>query len=335
MKRLFGCFLALAFLSALPILAAPVGNVESGVDVWWTPGDGSTFISFDKLPIPKGFFCPRSKAFTGTVVLRGRPLATARPGELGGADTIVQRLDNVTFDKTGVAETRIQLRALQLQSVAPIKTGCGDFNVQVVTDGEQPITKMRIIRERENGGSYVAPVRVKVRLSFTPASGISQKRLDLFQTFTLLPATNAQWGAISYKRAMRRPITMTVDTDGDQVPDTVMPKTVGNFLVGLTPELASRLNDRSRLAKTGRTEGPGHTEAPESPESPTSPGGSTSDHCGTTNSYEGYGDYECSSDPESDPSCHPEAELVADHCPEPCKPCADTIDIGGTFNGGD
>ncbi len=94
-------------------------------------------------------------------------------GELGDADTIVQRLDNATFGEDGVAETRIQLRALQLESVAPFKTSCGDYNIRVVAHGQQPITKMRIIKETANGGRYVAPVRVNFKLTFMPADGIS------------------------------------------------------------------------------------------------------------------------------------------------------------------
>jgi hypothetical protein len=129
MKRTFVCVLALASLAALPAAAATVRSIENGIDVWRTAGDGTTFVKFDQSPIPKGFFCFKSEAFRGRIVLQGRPLATGIPGELGGADTIVQRLDNAAFDASGVATTRIQLRALQLESVAPIKTTCGDFNV--------------------------------------------------------------------------------------------------------------------------------------------------------------------------------------------------------------
>ena len=196
MKKVFLCSLTLAVIFVLPALAAPVSTVESGIDVWWTPGDGTSFIDFAKRPIPKGFFCPRSEAFTGKIILRGSPLATGRPGELGGADTIVQRLDNATFGPNGVAETRIQLRALQMEGVAPFKTSCGDFKIRVVANGEQPITKMRIIKETENGGRYVAPVRVNFKLTFIPADGISAKRLEIVRSFRLLPAENATWNAV-------------------------------------------------------------------------------------------------------------------------------------------
>ena len=210
MKRAFVFSLAVAMLFALRAFAR-VDAVQGGIDVWWTAGDGTTFVDFARQPIPRGFFCPKSQAFTGKVVLQGRPLATGNPGELGGAYTILQRLDNATFNKDGVAETRLQMRALQLESVAPLKTVCGDYNVQVVLDGVQPITKMRIVRETENGGHFIAPLRLKFRMTFTPASGISAQRLQLSQTFRLLPAPNATWGAIRPQRPTSQVATVLVE----------------------------------------------------------------------------------------------------------------------------
>ena len=42
---------------------------------------------------------------------------------------------------------------------------------------------MRIIRETDNGGRFVAPIRVNFKMTFTPASGISARRLELTQHF--------------------------------------------------------------------------------------------------------------------------------------------------------
>lgn len=333
MKKIFFCSLMLAFAFVLPAVAAPVSTIESGIDVWWTPGDGTTFIEFANRPIPKGFFCPRSEAFTGKIILRGRPLATGRPGELGGADTIVQRLDNASFGPDGVAVTRIQLRALQLESVAPFKTSCGDFNIRVVAQGQQPITKMRIIKETEVGGRYVAPVRVNFKLTFAPADGISAKRLEITRDFRLLPATNATWNAVSYKRPSARTANVLVDTDGDQVPDLSLPKSVGNFLVGMSPQRVRELIDRSsRMAKIEERTS---ADDPRTGDTPVSDGPATGTNtdtraCGTqTLTYDGYGDYECHSG-SSDPSCHPETE-GSSHCPQPCEPC---VDVHTTANGG-
>ncbi|MEA2604950.1 MAG: hypothetical protein QOF89_5942 [Acidobacteriota bacterium] len=279
MKRAFVCALTLALLAAaLPAAAATVRTIENGIDVWHTPGDGTSYVDFARNPIPKGFFCTKSAAFTGRIALRGRPLTTGTPGELGGADTIVQRLDDATFDGSGVATTRIQLRALQLESVAPVKTTCGDFHVQVSLSGTQPTTKMRIIRETESSGRFEAPIEVRYRVSFFPTKGAPTQRLDLVRSFTLAPAPNATWGAIETKQFASRANTLLVDTDGDQIPDTFLPKTSGNFQAGWTPALERAMQIR-RMQKA----------------------------------LDGTA-YACSYSDE--PECHPEAQGI--HCAEPC-----------------
>jgi hypothetical protein len=275
--------LTLAILAALPAAAAPVRSIENGIDVWHTAGDGTTFVNFAKNPIPKGFFCSKSAAFRGRVVLQGRPLATGTPGELGGADTIVQRLDDAAFDAKGVATTRVQLRALQLESVAPIKTACGDFHVRVSLNGTQPTTTMKIVRDDETSGRFVAPLKVQYRVSFVPTDGTPAKSLEIVRSFTLAPATNATWGAIEKRgAASSRQVTLLVDTDGDQVPETYLPKTSGNFQAGWTP-----VWERQRQSRAAQ-------KMPQY--------------------QEDYPVYECSYSPS--PECHPEAEGI--HCATPC-----------------
>src|ERR1044071_2811126 len=106
-----------------PLVASPV--IQRGVDVFTIPADGRTYYDFALNPIPAGFFCNRSKAFAGRVALKGVPLVTAAPGQLRNGDTIVERLDNASFNARGTAVTRIQVRALSLASIAPIQTACG------------------------------------------------------------------------------------------------------------------------------------------------------------------------------------------------------------------
>jgi hypothetical protein len=283
MRRAFFCTLALALLVALPVAAASVRTVQNGIDVWRTPGDGTTFVSFDKSPIPKGFFCANSEPFSGRIVLQGHPLATGTPGELGGADTIVQRLDDATFDGRGVATTRIQLRALQLESVAPIKTSCGTFNVRVTLGGTQPITKMRITRETGSNGRFEAPIGVQYKITFFPTR-VGGQKLELVRGFTLAPAPNATWGTVPETKAFSRQSTLLVDTDGDQIPDTYLPRTAGNFQVGWTPAFARAMAERRSqgLLKVYQMDQP---------------------------------IYDCNP-PDTDPECHPEAQGV--HCSQPC-----------------
>lgn len=307
MRKIFFCTLAVALLFALPGFAR-VNTIERGIDVWYTPGDGTTFVDFSKIPIPKGFFCSGSAPFTGKVVLRGRPLATGVPGELGGADTIVQRFDDASFDKSGVATTRIQLRALQMEGVAPIKTSCGDYHVRVVLNGKQQTTRMRIIREGEVSGRFEAPIRVNFKMTFQPLNAASPRPLELFHSFQLQPAANATWATVTKKRPASNASTVVVDTNGDHVPDTYLPKTSGNFLAGMSPERIRQLAAaRDRQNKTLEREITEVTTCSDT----------------QTISYTGYGDYGCHTG--ADPDCHPHTEATGVHCSQACEPCFYTV----------
>ena len=229
MKRLTLVTVLGLLLLSLPALAFD-RVITNGSDLWRTPGDGTTFADFSKQPLPAGFFCSKSQAFTGRIILQGVPLATGQPGVLGRTDTIVQRLDNAAFNKNGVASTRIQIRAMQFQSVAPVDTACGQFNAFVRLDGEQPITKMRIVRDNEEGGRFYAPIYVNVKLSFQPVGRTSTEALELRKELRFPPAKIAFWSA-SHATGSPREGFVKVDTDGDGVPDTFLPG-VSNFAAG-------------------------------------------------------------------------------------------------------
>jgi hypothetical protein len=202
--------------------------IYNGSDLWTTPGDGRTFADFSASPIPAGFFCPNSDAFTGRIVFKGAPLAMDRPGT---TDTIVQRLDDAAFNKAGVATTRIQVRALSLESVAPIKTACGSFKAVASLEGEQPITRMRIIRDNEKGGRYLAPLALNVRVSFVPeGASAAVEKLEIRQQVRF-PATPTAWSD-SVAGVARVKGFIRVDTDGDRVADTFVPGS-SNFVPGL------------------------------------------------------------------------------------------------------
>jgi hypothetical protein len=281
MRRTIVCIVAFALLAALPVVAATVHTIQNGIDVWRTAGDGTTFVKFDKNPIPIGFFCANSDAFTGRIVLQGHPLATGTPGELDGADTIVQRLDDATFDGSGVATTRVQLRALQLESVTPIKTSCGAFNVRVTLNGTQPTTQMKIIRETGSNGRFEAPLGVQYKISFLPAR-VGAQKLELVRGFTLAAAPNATWGTLPETKSFSRQATLLVDTDGDQIPDTYLPRTNGNFQVGWTPAFAKALAERRSQGVLKMLQQPVYACNP----------------------------------PGTDPECHPEAQGI--HCSVAC-----------------
>jgi hypothetical protein len=223
--------LVLAALAAVPA-AALDQTIYNGIDLWVTRGDGSTFRDFAEEPIPAGFFCAGSAPFTGKIVFRGLPVATGNPGELGTTDTIVQRLDDATFNRKGVAYTRIQVRALSFEAVAPIKTSCGFFRVTVALDGVQPVTRMRIIRDDGLGGRFLSPIWVDVKLMFTPVGRVrTGETLELTRALRFAPNPKAAWSVPGLATKQVRGFVM-VDTDGDSVPETFLPGT-SNFVAGL------------------------------------------------------------------------------------------------------
>ncbi len=220
-------------LGLSPLSAATV--IHRGIDVFTTADDGKSFNDFSYSPIPAGFFCKDSKAFTGKVTFKGLPLTTDPPGQLAGADTVIERLDEATFDK-GVAFTRIRFRALSLVSSAPIKTACGDFHVYVSLSPRQRVTTMTILRTQENGGDFTAPLAVDARLTFIPVKprpdqgargSWSSRRASPSPP---APRPGAWWRTIPSKRVS----TVTVDTDGDLIADTVLPG-LSNFSAGQKP----------------------------------------------------------------------------------------------------
>jgi hypothetical protein len=226
--------LAVALLVGMsPLAADPV--IQRGIDVFTTTANGTTYYDFAKNPIPAGFFCKSSAPFTSRVTLKGLPLETGAPGQLHNADTVVERLDDAVFDANGTAVTRVQFRALSMVSVAPIKTACGAFHVYVSLAGKQRVTTMRIFRTQENGGSFVAPLAVNVRITFIPVKppkDKSARKLEIMGSVNF-PATPIPW-SLSGGASTKRVGTVLVDTDGNLKPDTVLFGS-SNFWPGWSP----------------------------------------------------------------------------------------------------
>jgi hypothetical protein len=231
-KGIFAAFLATLLFALSPLAAEPV--IERGIDVFTTTSDGTTFYDFAANPIPAGFLCKRSAAFTGRVALKGLPLETEVPGQLRGTDTVIERLDDAVFDADGVAVTRVRFRALSMVSMAPIKTSCGAFHLYITLDGPQRATKMRIHRTHELGGTFLAPLSAAVRLTFVPVKGRSSRRLEMTGSVDF-PATSIPWSLESNPTVnMKRIEPVVVDTNGDLIPDTLLPGT-SNFAPGWSP----------------------------------------------------------------------------------------------------
>lgn len=220
----------LAVFLAFPTFAAD-RVIYNGIDLWRTTDDGSTVAKFSDNPLPAGFFCNKSEPFSGVIAFRGVPVSTSVPGALGMTDTIVQRLDDAVFNKKGVAHTRVQVRALNFESLAPVKTACGLFVARVTLDGEQPITRMRIIRENEKGGRFIAPIHVNVKISFTPVGRPMAEPLEVRKSLRFAAAKNQRWQTLAAQNVNKVSGFLLVDTDGDRAPDTYLPGT-SNFGVG-------------------------------------------------------------------------------------------------------
>ncbi|HEY0558002.1 MAG TPA: hypothetical protein VGG20_27380 [Thermoanaerobaculia bacterium] len=205
--------------------------IQNGIDIWSTKGDGSTFVDFARTPIPAGFFCPGSAPFTAKVAFQGVPLVTDNVKALGNTDTIVQRLDDAVFDKRGVAVTRTQVRAISLRSVAPLETGCGQFDATVKLDGVQPVTQMVIRRQTDQGGTFSGPLWLNVKVSFTPVGRTSRESLEMPLEVRFPVKADYPW---RIKTVAPLPAGFVrVDTDGDGVPDTFLPGT-SNFFAGVS-----------------------------------------------------------------------------------------------------
>jgi hypothetical protein len=230
-------------LSLLVLLACPAWAADSvifnGIDVWTTPADGRTFVDFSFDPIPRGFFCNGSEAFIDSVPLKGKPIAMSPPGTLPGIDTIVQRLDDARFNKRGVAHTRLQIQALSLVSIEPINTGCGQYEVGVSLTGQQPITRMTIVREHSQGGRFVAPVGLRTRVTFRPLEGASGETLEVVRKVSFANHTGASWANRPGDPSRVYAGFVAIDTNDDGVPDTNVPGT-SNFAAGwrVKPDLS-------------------------------------------------------------------------------------------------
>ena len=184
----------LALVVALPSQAAAPGplvaidSVPAGFDFWQTLGSGATQYGFQSDPLPAGFFCRNSKAFTGTIRFEGVPLASDPPGILGTTDTILERLDEAVFNQDGLAQSRVVIRALQLRGIDPVKTSCGTWRATAGLAGDQPISHMTFRRTSAFGGEFDADLRIKVNVVFTNVRSGETRRIT---RLVHLPTTTA------------------------------------------------------------------------------------------------------------------------------------------------
>jgi len=92
------------------------------------------------------------------------------------------------------------------------------------------MTVMKIFREGEEGGRFLAPLAIRAKLTFTRVDKAGAP-LTFRQTVHLGADPRAQWSADESKRSVRQSGWIKVDTDGDGTPDTYLPGT-SNFAPG-------------------------------------------------------------------------------------------------------
>jgi hypothetical protein len=124
---------------------------------------------------------------------------------------------------------------LELRNLSnPVDLGCErPFDVAVSLDGEQPVTEMRIYREKESGGTYVAPLALRVKSVFTPVGGGAADRRVISRLVELGPGNHSYWTTTDRVGTVDEEPVL-VDTDGDGVPESAMPGP-SNFVAGLRP----------------------------------------------------------------------------------------------------
>lgn len=218
----------LALLLTLP--AAGLDRIPPGFDLWVTPADGTSYTDFAAHPIPAGFFCPGSAAFTAKVVMRGRPMSK----ELGAIDTVVERLDEGVFDAKGHATVRLRLKAIQLESLKPIQTSCGEFQLRAHLDGEQPITSMVVTKTSAEAGFLRSSLALNLRLEFVPVRGKGAV-LSLRQSVSFSSSAPIPWVNVPYAKYTTN--AAWVDTTGDGKADAQIPLG-GTFQVGYNDDLS-------------------------------------------------------------------------------------------------
>ncbi len=210
-----GLILLSLMLVAVSALAQEDNVIPRGVDLWRTPGNGSTIA---ELHLPPGFLDRDCPAFDGEVVLEGVPVTTLPEGAFGDADTVIERLNDAVFDDKGVATAKIVVRALHFRAVDPLETGCGQWTAEVGLGREQAVTEMTIVREDARGGFFTAPISVDAVWTLTRKQGKTVRTLGTSNLLVSEERTPWRSEACPKAPAINRS-SVIVDVNNDLKPD--------------------------------------------------------------------------------------------------------------------
>jgi hypothetical protein len=211
-----GVGLCVVLLAVALVAPAAAQTVTKGSDPWFTRGDGT---SNAQLNLPLDYFGPGC-TFQGTVALKGVPVASTPANAFGNGDTIVERLDDAVFDASGNATVRIAVRSLRFRTTQDLVTPCGTWKAEVKLNNPQALTRMTLKRAGTAGGTFTAPISVATNWVFTNNSTGQVLTLPKFNT--LDSPTPIPWKYGSCPGEARTSGPVTVDTNGDGTPDTVI-----------------------------------------------------------------------------------------------------------------
>jgi len=227
---------------------ARADDILPGIDLLQTLGCGSGVDVGQVIPggIPPNFFDPGSDAFTGTISVTGQPLATAPPGVVNPADTIVERQAQAVLPLTcGPSATiPIEIQALDLTT-----TGCGpitvtyfggmnpetwDVEVSLSSIFPQQTGSMTISHDCAEGGTFSSTLPVTPKLVFTRQSDSATRTLDIGIAIPLNTVSGGHWQHTDPGfGVVTTPGGFLVDHDGDGVPTVGPEPGSSNFFPGL------------------------------------------------------------------------------------------------------
>lgn len=231
------CSLALAAAAAGPL---PAQTIEEGIDVWTTKNDGQTWVDFSNNPLPLNFFCRGSAQFSQVVQVKGLPLVTSPAGVLKGSDTVIHRLNDITFNAQGTATTPIEVKAVCFQERQTFTVTCGDgstttWKTRVRLDPDpdvSPQTTMTIAKAAGGapGGTYSATIVVPALVRFiNTATNLSTAEVSEVVT---LSVSGAAWANQPGTGGVTWTSPVTIDQACGASPGLTLPGVSSNFAAG-------------------------------------------------------------------------------------------------------
>lgn len=229
MKRSFKlgvlCLVAGALLLMVP---AQAHDVTAGIDLWKTVANG-TYVDFSNQSIPFNFFCSGYPGYSGTIGLKGKPIAATK--SLQGADTVIER----TTDEDNFGNANMYVRALSLQGKTQFSaTGCGTSHtvkVRLDPNRRQDQTNINFVHSAPTGGVFSATISVKGEVVFTEVgTGV----VRTIANDIVMQTNNACWNHTPGSGGLTVAGPVTIDTTCDGTPDLTLPGT-SNFHAGWCP----------------------------------------------------------------------------------------------------